>query len=187
MSKLLVSAPIILSLALAGSGCGLEPEEDGVEQVRLNISVVPAEVRCVRITATGPGRTLVRELEATGGMSLSRPLTGLPLGTVTFLGEAFPSLCASVTKSTNAAWISEPVVASVALGRSSTVDLTMVRNGRAKVDVAFTEEPACTAPGGACLSNAECCSGKCVQKACAAEATPPMDGVAPGGVSTAAM
>jgi hypothetical protein len=169
--------------AVAGAGCGaLEaPAPDGVGQAMLAIAVVPAEVRCVRITAAGSGRTLVRELDVVGGTALTQSLSGLPLGSVTVLGEAFPGACDAVTKSTIPTWVSDPVDVSVVLGRSSTIELTMVRNGRAKIDVSFSDEPACSAAGAACLSAAECCSHACTAHVCAGSdaGADPGDGSAP--------
>ena len=144
-----------------------DPSPGEVEQVRLYIGEVPADVRCVRITAAGTGRTVERELDVTGGTALSENLSGLPVGTVTFTGEAFAAACSGVTKSTIGAWASAPVQASIVLGRLTTVELVMVRNGRARVGVTFTDEPACTALGAACRVNSECCSKECAAGVCA--------------------
>jgi hypothetical protein len=149
------------------AGCGFAPPPpEGSEQVMLAIAVVPAEVRCVRITAVGPGRTLERELDAVGGMPLTKSLAGLPLGTVTITGEAFPSACDAVSKSTIPAWVSDPVDVAIVLGHSSTVELTMVRNGRAKLDINFSDEPACSPGGASCLGGSECCSKSCAGHVC---------------------
>jgi hypothetical protein len=160
-------------LALALAACSLygtespPPRSGGeVEQVVLKITEVPSDVRCVRITAAGEARSVIREIESTGGATLTESLTGLPIGTVTFTGEAFTAACTSVTKSTVAPWASAPVETSIVVGRLSTVELAMVRNGRAKVEVTFAEEAACTATGAECRINSECCSRKCGAGAC---------------------
>jgi hypothetical protein len=155
------------------AGCGLygaEPAagQGGVEQVLLKIAVIPGDVQCVRLTAEGAGRSVVRELPVSSGTELKESLSGLPIGTVTFLGEAFSAACTSVTKTTVAAWASAPVETSIVLGRLTTVELVMVRNGRANVEVTFTEEAACTALGAACRVNSECCSKRCSAGACVA-------------------
>ena len=124
----------------------------------LKIAVVPSDVRCLRVTVTGPGRTVEREIETAGDTTLTQSLSGLPLGTVTFLGEAFTAACSSVSKSTIAAWTSQPVETSIVLGRLATVELVMTRNGRAKVEITFNEEGACTAVGQPCRIPSECCS-----------------------------
>jgi hypothetical protein len=86
---------------------------------------------------------------------------------VTFTGEAFTADCSAVSKSTVAAWTSQPVAVSIVLGRLANVELVMVRNGRAKVDITFTEEGACTQSGAACRIASECCSKKCESGLCA--------------------
>jgi hypothetical protein len=139
-----------------------------VEQVILKITEVPSDVRCVRITAAGEMRSVVREIDSAGGATLTESLTGLPIGTVIFTGEAFTAACTSVTKSTVAPWASAPVEASIVVGRLSTVELSMVRNGRAKVEVTFTDEAACTATGAECRINSQCCSRKCSAGVCVA-------------------
>ena len=168
---------LALVCAALVTGCGLygaeppppRPGSPGdLEQVVLKITEVPADVRCVRITAAGESRSVVREIEATGGTALTESLSGLPIGTVTFTGEAFTTACSSVTKSTVAPWASAPVETSIVVGRLSTVELAMVRNGRAKVEVSFTDEAACTATGAECRINSECCSRKCSAGACVA-------------------
>jgi hypothetical protein len=166
-----IAVALAVTVAVTGlglAGCGLTPPEDDLGQATLAIAVVPTDVRCVRITATGPGRTMVRELDVMGGTPLTQSLAGLPLGRVTVLGEAFPGACDAVTKSTIATWVSDPIDVSVVLGRSSTIELTMVRNGRAKIDVSFSDEPICSAAGASCLSAGECCSHSCMAHVCAA-------------------
>lgn len=139
---------------------------DDVGQAVLHITAVPEDVQCLRITAAGPGRSVVKEIEASGADAFSQNLTGLPLGTVVFTGEAFAAACASVSKSTIAGWASESVETSIVLGRLANVDLVMARNGRARVDVTFREEAACTGPGAACRVASECCSKRCTAGAC---------------------
>jgi hypothetical protein len=87
--------------SLHPGGSAPPPEELG--QAVLHISAVPEDVQCLRITAAGPGRTVAKELAVNGTAALSQNLTGLPLGTVIFTGEAFPAACTSVSKSSIAA------------------------------------------------------------------------------------
>jgi hypothetical protein len=179
------AALLITTLVVSLASCGLyslDPVPEGaeveeVEQVVLKIAVVPSDVRCLRITVAGPGRTVERELETAGDTTLSQSLSGLPLGTVTFLGEAFTAACSSVSKSTIAAWTSQPVQTSIVLGRLSTVELVMTRNGRAKVEITFNEEGACTTVGQACRIASECCSKKCTAQVCVTEEAAPTSSV----------
>lgn len=136
--RLVLSVCTILALPFA-SGCGIErPEEP--EQVILNISAVPSDVSCLRVTAAGPGRTTLRELEVTPGATLSESFSGLPLGAVEFKAEAFSALCDSVTKATIPGWVSDPIPVTIALGRLSSISLTMHRNGRAKVGIDWSDD-----------------------------------------------
>jgi hypothetical protein len=142
---------------------GDQPE---IGQAVLHIAAVPDDVACVRITAAGPSRTVTREIDVNGAAALSESLSGLPLGTVVFTGEAFAGKCSAVSKSTIAGWASDPVSVSIVLGRLSNVDLVMTRNGRAKVDVNFADEAACTPLGAACRIASECCSKRCLGAVC---------------------
>ena len=161
------------SLAVACDLYGFEPlhpppgaQPDQIEQVILNIESVPTDVRCVRVSATGETRTEARTIDAAGGTALTQSLSGLPLGTVTFVGEAFDDPCSAVRKTTVPGWVSAPVETSIVLGRTARVKLDMARNGRANVDVSWTEEAPCTAEGAACRTNSECCSKTCQQGLC---------------------
>jgi hypothetical protein len=147
-----------------GSGEGVGESESG--QAMLRVAMVPDEVKCIRITAEGAARTEEREIDAVAGAMLAETLTGLPLGSVKFTGEAFATACTSVSKSTIAAWASEPVLVSVVFGRLANVDLVMARNGRAKVEVSFEDEAACTPLGMACRVASECCSKRCLGQIC---------------------
>jgi hypothetical protein len=163
--KLLV--PSLLLVPFLTPGCDAPPPPPEPDQVVLRLEVVPPDVSCLRLLASGPGRTVARDLEVVPGTPLVETFSGLPLGTVRFSAEAFEKPCADVTRSTVPAWVSEAQEVSVVLGRLSSVSLSMVRNGRAKVGVLFTDEPACTAAGSLCTSNAACCSGSCQKGSCA--------------------
>ncbi|HEY0711604.1 MAG TPA: hypothetical protein VGF45_02955 [Polyangia bacterium] len=148
----------------AGDGETEGATESG--QAMLRVAVVPDDVKCLRITAEGTGRTEEREIDAAPGAMLAETLTGLPLGSVKFTGDAFAAACSSVSKSTIAAWASEPVTVSVVLGRLANVAWVMARNGRAKVEVSFEDEAACTPLAQACRVASECCSRRCTGQIC---------------------
>lgn len=176
-----VLAPLAIAvcttLPLVTAGClDQDPPAPEPAQAMLAISVIPADVSCLRITATGPGRTLAREVSVKSGDPFTESMSGLPLGSVTFVGEAFPGGCDVVTKSTLPTWVSEPVTTSIIVGRLVTVALTMNRNGRAKVGVEFTDEPICSVAGQICRTDSECCSHNCGAGSCQAT-----DGGADGG------
>jgi hypothetical protein len=170
-----MSRPIVITLYGAAcllTACGLygidPPQRRESGQALLQVTAVPEEVKCVRVSAVGTGRSEERELAIGGAGDMAETLTGLPLGTVVFKGEAFTAPCSSVGKSTVAAWASEPVTTSIVMGRLTTVTLTMTRNGRAKIEVSFQDEAACTAVGASCRLPSECCSKHCTAGTCTA-------------------
>jgi hypothetical protein len=147
------------------SGCS-SPGSDPRVQVVLAINTVPPDVACVRVTAAGPERTVIRELDVVPGLMLSESFSGLPLGTVVFSADAFSAGCDVVTRATVPVWLSDPAPTAVVLGRIASVALTLHRNGRARVGVDFADEPACSAGAVACLSSSECCSRVCSRGLC---------------------
>jgi hypothetical protein len=156
---------LFVALALT-LGCQAAPPPPDEVQALLTIATVPPDVACVRITAAGPGRTVVREVGVSPGATLSESFSGLPLGTVQWKGEAFAADCEAVTKTTTPGWASEPETVAIVLGKLTTVSLTLNRNGRGKVNIDFNDEPTCTAEGGSCVANAACCSKTCSKGLC---------------------
>ncbi len=163
----LVVAVMAAMIGMAGAGCqpaGGRPSEnsDDTGQAVLQLTSIPSDVNCVRVTATGASRAAVNTVDVSAGASsASIPLSGLPLGKVTFYAEAFAGTCSTITVSSVPGWVSDPVDASVVLGTVANVSLTMRRNGRASISADFAGEAACSANGAACLTGAECCSGSC--------------------------
>jgi hypothetical protein len=106
------------------------------------------------VTASGD-RTVTRQYDVAAGQSTVFTMSGLPLGTVVFSAAAFADSCSDVTtarEATNTSvftesnlipdWVSDPVVASVAVSPAVGVTLVMHRNGNAGVSVDFPNEPA---------------------------------------------
>ena len=119
-----------------------------LEQVMLHIEDVPEDVACLRITASGTNRQVVRDLDVTLGQSVSESFSGLPIGTVVFQAAAYSQTCDKVTKSTVPSWVSDEVPVTVSLTHSSSVSLTLYRNGRAKVSIGFDREVDAGTPDG---------------------------------------
>jgi hypothetical protein len=111
-----------------------------VEQVMLHIEAVPEDVACLRITASGTNREVVRDLDVTVGQAVSESFSGLPIGTVVFQAAAYSQTCDKVTTSTVPSWVSQEASITVSLTHSTSVSLTLYRNGRAKVTVDFDPE-----------------------------------------------
>jgi hypothetical protein len=132
----LLTLSLLPLLGCDGNSAGAAP----VEQVTLHIEDVPEDVACLRITATGTSRQVVRDLDVTLGQSVSEAFSGLPIGTVVFQAAAYSQTCDKASKSTVPAWISDEVSVTVSLSHSTSVSLTLYRNGRAKVTVGFDPE-----------------------------------------------
>jgi hypothetical protein len=144
ISRLIFPSVALLALSIFPlAGCddnppGAKPESVG--QVTLSIEDVPADVACLRISANGATREVVRDLDVTQGQSVSESFSGLPIGTVVFQASAYSQTCDKVTTSTVPSWVSDEVSVTVSLTHSTSVSLTLYRNGRAKVTVGFDPE-----------------------------------------------
>jgi hypothetical protein len=112
--------------------------EDG--QAMLSVGIIPENVSCVIVTVTGEFRSAEQGFDVVPGDTLSQALTGLPVGSVVFAANAYAKACADVTKSTAAMWISEEKTVTLVQGKSSSVTLTLIKNGRAKVTVEFADQ-----------------------------------------------
>jgi hypothetical protein len=138
-------ASLVLATLVTLSGCdgaqSAGPETE-VEQVSLSISEIPEGVACIRVSGVGASRSVVRNLTATSGASLNESFSGLPVGPVTFRAEAFPAACDDVTRSTIPTWVSMDAEVNVTLARSTSVELSLYRNARAKVSLSFVDEGA---------------------------------------------
>jgi hypothetical protein len=154
--SMLPRSVLALALPLAFLACAgpdNQPSQRDVGSAVLALTQAPAEVRCVRISAVGT-RTVVRSFETMGGQSTQFEMNGLPLGLVTFTGEAFDLACGQVMASSVPGWVSDPVPVTLTSGNKPTVMLTMRRNGRATVSVDFADETNCSMPGKFCFAAA---------------------------------
>lgn len=138
--SLRVICRMVLALPLIGwcLGCSAGPGE-ATASVTVALSAVPDDVACVRITAVGSSRTATALRPVAPGHDESFNLNGLPLGFVTFTGEAFSTVCALVSDSSLATWVSDPVQATIGVAANTPVSLLLRRNGRASVSVGFDD------------------------------------------------
>ena len=137
-----LSAALFLLAAVGASGCDSDPEDqaEGSAQALLTLGAIPDNVNCVRVTAAGEFRSSVNDFDVAPGDTISEALTGLPVGAVVFSADAYAAACTSVTKSTIPMWISDEKTVNLVQGRSSSVTLTLYKNGRAKVTVEFADQ-----------------------------------------------
>jgi hypothetical protein len=111
-----------------------DPEDIGV--VRLELTSIPSDVSCLRLTATG-ARTVTQQFDVTPGSDASLLVTGLPTGTVTITAYAFAAACATAGDVTTANWFSDPQTLNVSTSDIVDLSLVMHRNGRVRVGVDF--------------------------------------------------
>lgn len=136
---------VLLLTALASpivSGCGSGPSgEEQLGSISLAVSQTPADVGCIRMTVTG-SRTVVRTFDVVPGRAVILNLTGLPVGTGTFVGEGFPDACSGLTGLSVASWTTDPVVANVTTSDPPRLALVFHRNGRAAACLDWEDDPA---------------------------------------------
>ena len=137
-----LAAALALLATMAGAGCDSDRtagnEETG--QVMLSVGTIPDNITCIRVTAAGEFRSVVSDFDVAPGDTLTQALSGLPVGSVVFSANAYSTTCDSVTKSTIPMWISDQKTVNLVQGRSSSVTLTLYKNGRAKVTVEFADQ-----------------------------------------------
>lgn len=137
-----LAAALVLLATVASPGCddgqGDQPDEGG--QALLSLAAIPDNVTCIRVTAAGEFRSSVSDFDVVPGETLTQALTRLPVGAVVFSADAYAATCDSVTKSTIPMWISDDKTVNLVQGRSSSVTLTLYKNGRAKVTVEFADQ-----------------------------------------------
>jgi hypothetical protein len=157
-SSTILGASLALLSLTAISGCDESATRDSLEtgQALLSLAAIPDDVSCIRVTAAGEFRSSISDFDVVPGETLSQPLTGLPVGPVVFSANAYSGACTTVTKSTIPMWLSDEKTVTIVQGKSSSVTLTLYKNGRAKVTVEFADQedggtdagPATSAPDG---------------------------------------
>ncbi len=135
-----LAAAIGMAILLSLAGCDKPPVQTESGEVMLSVGTIPDDVTCVRVTSAGEFRQVVTDFDVVPGATLSQSLSGLPVGKVAFSANAYSQDCASVTKSTTPMWLSDEKSVNVAQGKSSSVTLTLYKNGRAKVTVEFADQ-----------------------------------------------
>ncbi len=129
-----------MAALLSAAGCDKPPAQTESGEVMLSVGTIPDDVTCVRVTASGEFRQVVTDFDVVPGATLSQALSGLPVGKVLFSANAYAQACASATKSTAPTWLSDEKSVNLTQGKSSSVTLTLYKNGRAKVTVEFADQ-----------------------------------------------
>jgi hypothetical protein len=166
-SLALTAAALVSVIGCSMNGGGETDDDEDTGMAQIAISQVPSDgsVGCISVTAEG-SFTVTESVDVTPGQSTVIDMKHLPVGTVSFTGDAYQGPCAAVTAATEPTWISDPVLASVSHVQPVTVHLVMKKNGKADVDVDFPDDPACSADGAPCFTAAECCSQSCTAGSC---------------------
>ena len=136
-----VSFAALLAVPLLQAACRHDqPGQTETGEIMLSVDAIPEDVSCIRVSVTGEFRDVTKDFDVTQGQTFTETFSGLPVGSVVFSANAYASDCSSVTKSTVPTWISEDKTVNVVQGKSSSVTLTLFKNGRAKVTVEFADQ-----------------------------------------------
>jgi hypothetical protein len=142
---LAAAASLLLFHCAVATSTDASGEDDGASafgRATLEVRAVPADVACLRLRAAG-ARVVERELDVAPGASVTVAFEGLPLGVLEFDGAAYPHPCA--TASERPTFVAAKVRALVEATNVTRVLLTMLRDGRAAVEVDFeSAEPTAT-------------------------------------------
>jgi len=112
-------------------------------------------------------------------------MAGLPVGQVTFTGEAFPGGCGGggpTAPSPN--YVADPVTTQINAAGVTSLTLNMRRNGQASISVDFETGGMCVPAGSACMpgSTTPCCTGlTCQGDPTGINSCQPQNMCAPGG------
>jgi hypothetical protein len=149
----------VFAIAACGGSQSNVPEDTGT--ATMAITQVPPNVRCLRIVVAG-SRVATRLFAVTPGQSSVLSLGRLPLGTDTFVGDAFPFDCSGIGGSVPT-WTSDPVTAVVVVDPPVAVSLLLRPNGRGSVSVGFEDDAGASPEGGSGLPNTiQCDSSGCI-------------------------
>ncbi|MBN2574069.1 MAG: hypothetical protein JXP73_05840 [Deltaproteobacteria bacterium] len=136
-----LAVALLLAGPLAAAGCDddqADPIESG--EAMLSIDTIPDGIACIRVNVVGEFRSVVSDYVVTPGVALVESLSGLPVGKDVFSANAYSQDCDSITKSTAPMWLSDEKSVNIAQGKSTSVTLTLYKNGRAKVTVEFADQ-----------------------------------------------
>ncbi len=130
-----------LTMATLLLGCQTDYQYQGAGMATASLSQVPAMVQCIRIVVTGGERTAERKFPVTPGQPPSvLSMSGLPTGAVTFVGDAFPGQCGSVTAASAPTWSTDPTAEILSAGSMSTVELIFKRTSNVNIGIDFVDD-----------------------------------------------
>ena len=165
MSKQRLLKGVALAVLGAAVGCtdlpSTEPTPEDTGRVEFALVMVPTDVQCVSITATG-SRVRQQTFIVVPGQTSVLSMNGLPVGAVTFSGQAFNGPCGGGgPMGPSPTYVADPVTAQINATGVTSLALNMRRNGQASISVDFETGGMCGVAGAACspTSPNACCTG----------------------------
>ena len=165
MSKQRLLKGVALAVLGAAVGCtdlpSTEPTPEDTGRVEFALVMVPTDVQCVSITATG-SRVRQQTFIVVPGQTSVLAMNGLPVGAVTFSGQAFNGPCGGGgPMGPSPTYVADPVTAQINATGVTSLALNMRRNGQASISVDFETGGMCGVAGAACspTSPNACCTG----------------------------
>ena len=165
MSKQRLLKGVALAVLGAAVGCtdlpSTEPTPDDTGRVEFALVMVPTDVQCISITATG-SRVRQQDFIVVPAQTSVLAMNGLPVGAVTFSGQAFNGACGGGgPMGPSPTYVADPVTAQINATGVTSLALNMRRNGQASISVDFETGGMCGGPGSACspTSPNACCTG----------------------------
>ncbi len=137
-----IIAPLVFAASLSPLACGSArdggPHEGDVAQASIALTNVPAGVGCFRVRASNADRVVEQRFDVTPGDDSSAYfMNQLPIGAVTFVGDAYDIPCADIGTGAARSWISEPQAANLSIATVATINLVLRPNGRATIGADF--------------------------------------------------
>jgi len=184
-----VVAALLVAVGCSNADTDSHPEDTG--RVEFALVIVPVDVQCIQLVATG-SRVRQQNFNVTPGQASVLSMNGLPVGSVTFTGQAFAGGCAGGPTMPSPTYVADPVTAQINATGVTALTLNMRRNGMASISVDFENGGMCTPAGGACAGAAttQCCAGLACQDdgagtlTCQTNACTPAGGACVGGATT---
>jgi hypothetical protein len=149
-----VGAALLVAVGCSNADTDSHPEDTG--RVEFALVIVPTDVQCIQLVATGT-RVRQQNFDVTPGQASVLSMNGLPVGSVTFTGQAFAGGCAGGPTMPSPTYVADPVTAQINATGVTALTLNMRRNGMASISVDF--EGTCAPAGTTCSATTVCCAG----------------------------
>jgi hypothetical protein len=120
--------------------------DDGTAVVVLALTMVPTDVKCIRVLVVG-SETVTRTFDVNPGDAATLMFGGLPLGNAVITEATFDAACADVTSNSEATWVSiAPVTLNLVSNGTATASIVLERPANASLTNDFREGGLVMAP-----------------------------------------